>query len=201
MPSIFLNQNLKFRFNPFGGITTDELKNIIVPKSHFEKIKTLITSSSPTIIELVGKKGRGKTTHLTYLQQYFPEYPILLLSLHNNTFPNEYFEHKIVFIDSIHHLSFRKRIEIFRKFDKVILTTHITRFLEYKYARRAYQSFHFKGLKKEVLRTVIEKRIQLAIVNSNVEKIHINESFLSELINKFGDDFRGILNHLYENFE
>lgn len=201
MPSIFLNQNLSFRFNPFGGISPDELKNIIVPKSHFEKIKTLIAGSSPTIIELVGKKGRGKTTHLTFLQQYFPEYPILHLSLHNNTFPNEYLENKIVFIDSIHHLSFLKRIEIFKKLDKVILTTHITRFLEYKYARRAYQSFYFKGLEKEVLKTVIENRIRLALTNSDVEKIHINESFLSQLMYKFGDDFRGILNHLYENFE
>ncbi len=201
MPSIFLNQNLNFRFNPFGGITPNELRNIIVPKSHFEKIKSLISDSSPTIIELVGKKGRGKTTHLTYLQQYFPEHPILHLTLHNNTFPKEYFEHKIVFVDSMHHLSFRKRIEIFKKIDKVILTTHITRFLEYKYARRAYQSFYFKGLEKEVLVTVIENRIRLALLTPNVEKIHINESFLYQLMHKFGDDFRGILNHLYENFE
>jgi len=135
------------------------------------------------------------------LQQYFPEHQIVHLSEKNKTFPEEYFKEKIVFIDSIHHLPFTKKIHIYKKIEKVILTTHITRLLEYKWARKKHHSFYFKGLEKKVLQQVIENRIQSALTNPTSNKIEINDVLLSQLLTKFKDDFRGILNHLYENFE
>lgn len=199
--SIFFNNNLTFRFNPFGGITPEELNQIIVPKFFFPKIKNLIESPTPMIIELVGKKGRGKTTHLTFLQQLFPHLPIVHLTKNNNTLTDNLFTEKIIFLDSIHHLSFQKRIQIYRHFDKVILTTHQTRILEYKWARQKHTNFYFRGLKKEDLQQVIENRIQSALLHPTKEKIEINEAYLSQLILTFKDNFRGILNHLYENFK
>ena len=71
----------------------------------------------------------------------------------------------------------------------------------YKWARKKHHSFYFKGLEKEVLQQVIENRIQIALVQPTPNKIEINEPLLAQLLLKFNDDFRGILNHLYENFE
>jgi len=81
------------------------------------------------------------------------------------------------------------------------LTTHITRIIEYKWARKKHHSFYFKGLEKEVLQQVIENRIHTALAQPTHNKIEINDVYLSQLVSKFKDDFRGILNHLYENFE
>jgi hypothetical protein len=130
--SIFSNKNLTFRFNPFGGITPEELNKIIVPKSFFLRIKKLIEAPEPIIIELVGKQGKGKTTHLTYLQKSFPQFPIVHFTKNNNTVTDNLFEEKVIFLDSIHHLPFLRRVEIYRHFNKVILTTHQTRVLEFK---------------------------------------------------------------------
>ena len=56
-------------------------------------------------------------------------------------------------------------------------------------------------MKKEDLQQVIENRIQSALLDPIEEKIEINEAYLSQLILIFKDNFRGILNHLYENFK
>ena len=121
--SIFFNNNLTFRFNPFGGITSEELNEIIVPKSFIPKIKNLIESPTPMVLELVGKKGRGKTTHLIFLQQLFPQFPIVHFTKNNNTLTDNLFREKIIFLDSIHHLPFQKRIKIYRHFDNCLLYT------------------------------------------------------------------------------
>ena len=62
--------------------------------------------------------------------------------------------------------------------------------MEYKWARKKRHSFYFKGLEKEVLKQVIENRIQVALVRPNQNKIEINDVYLSQLLTKFKDDFR-----------
>lgn len=199
--SIILNDDLDFKFNPFGGITIEELKQIIVPKKFFPDLKKAITSPTPSVIELVGKQGRGKTTHLNYLHQLFPQYPILHFTKKNKIITKSILNKKIIFLDSIHHLSFSKRIKVYKNFQKIILTTHQTRILEYKWARQNHQSFYFRGIDKNDLKTVIENRIQSALIQPTNSQIKINEKYLSQLLLNFKDDFRGILNHLYENFK
>ena len=100
-----------FKYNPFGGISQEELSNIIVPKKEFNSIISIIQNKKPSIIELVGKKGRGKTTHLIYLQKYFPESSILHLDK-KSQFDPSILKMNILFIDSIHHFNFFQRKQI-----------------------------------------------------------------------------------------
>jgi len=46
--------------NPFSGVLDEEIQHIIVPTVDLNEIKTLIESDQNIIIELQGKKRKGK---------------------------------------------------------------------------------------------------------------------------------------------
>ena len=104
----------KFDFNPFSGVLEADIAEALVPKFDLSKIRSKIENSESLAIEFVGRKGRGKTTHLTCLQQSLPAYPIFYLN--SNSKLTEIIHHpsKIVFIDSIHHLNLMERVKLFK---------------------------------------------------------------------------------------
>lgn len=69
MHQLILNKNLIFHYNPFGGISDSELAQVIIPHAFINKIHHLIHTENKVIIELVGAKGRGKTSHLKLIHQ------------------------------------------------------------------------------------------------------------------------------------
>lgn len=187
-------------FNPFGGLDKKEIKDAIVPRISANSFLELLNSSDQIIIELVGKKGRGKTLHLKYLHQVLNDYPIYLLNNNSNADEVLSTESNIVFVDSIHHISLLDRLKLYSTRKKIILTTHISRKWEYKIARKHFKSIQFNGIDKATLKTIICNRINIAS-GKNESNIMIPESKLDELIKIHKDDFRGILNHLYEEFQ
>jgi len=137
---------LTYHFNPFGGLNTEELEQVFVPRKFSLAIIEDLKNDQIKVIELVGAKGRGKTTHLRWLQQQCPNYPIFLLN-HKSTFSAiAASTAPILFVDSVHHLSIRQRIQLYQSTSKIILTTHWRRFLEYKIAGILYKSYSFKGI-------------------------------------------------------
>lgn len=200
MLRILRNKEISFDFNPFGGLSDAELEEVVVPKFELADLMKLILNGQPKIVEFVGNKGRGKTTHLKLLQQKLSQYPLFLL----NSKPNfaEVFnnESAIIFIDSIHHFNLFQRIKLFRLKKTIILTTHSGRFLEYKLARKQHFRFDFKGIEVTVLKTILKNRMQVASGNTETY-FEIKEEELADLIKKFGDDYRAILNYLYDEFQ
>lgn len=77
--NIILNRDIVYNFNPFGGITEEDILDCIVPKYPMEEWIKLLNNDQPIILQFVGKKGRGKTTHLRALHQYFQEQDIYFL--------------------------------------------------------------------------------------------------------------------------
>ena len=84
MHPLILNKGLDFQYNPFGGISDSELTQVIIPHSFTKEIHALIHTENKLIIELVGAKGRGKTSHLKLIHQQYPNAPIFLLNGKNS---------------------------------------------------------------------------------------------------------------------
>ena len=198
MRNLFEIEN--FNFNPFGGLNETEIQEVIVPKIPVKSFLNLLNSKDQLIFQLVGKKGRGKTLHLKYLHQFVKDSPIFLLSNKSNDqalFSNQ---SDIIFVDSIHHLSFLKRLQLYNSTKKIILTTHISRSWEYKIVGKYFESIRFSGINKEVLKKIISNRLEIASIAKD-SKVSINDNKLDELIKIYNDDYRGIINSLFDEFQ
>lgn len=191
-----------FEYNPFSGVLEEDLAQIIVPTFDVAHISHNIEHADSLAIEFLGKQGRGKTTHLRYLQQQLNTYPIFLLNTASARISDIItHESDVVFVDSIHHLSISDRIQLFRFKRVVIYTTHWSRKFSCIYVGKKHYSIRFKGITLDTLKYVLGKRLQLASKN----KIDVDDLFtekeLQSLIRKFGDNYRGIINHLYEQYQ
>ncbi len=189
-----------FRFNPFGGLTDQEIGQSIVPRACCDAICDWIESGAPGVVELVGPKGRGKTTHLVYLQALYPKHPIFFLSAGPPPEIEAIPAGSLVFIDSIHHLPLGARIRLYRRY-RIVLTTHLRRAWEYRLAGVSYRSFSFRGLGEDDLVRIIERRVALALNMSAQDVPALNRNYLRTLLRRYGDDHRGILNQLFDEFQ
>ncbi|MEM9823321.1 MAG: hypothetical protein AAF985_19725, partial [Bacteroidota bacterium] len=106
----------------------------------------------------------------------------------------------VVFVDSIHHLGLSKRLQLYRAKALVVLTSHWNRAWEYKLAGKTYLSFAFKGINKQQLLEIVKNRIAIAAIDTQTP-IQIDEDQIVALIKKYKDNYRAILNHLYDVFQ
>lgn len=200
MHNILLDDNIDFHYNPFAGINLEEVGSILVPKFDVEALVQKIETSESLIVEFVGKKGRGKTTHLVHLHHHLSQYPIYLLNRGANFKEILDDSSPVVFIDSMHHLNMVQRNAIFRKKNIVILTTHWTKALEYRLSGKPLLRIRFRGLTLPMLRSIVHKRLMLARTDHS-QDILINDEALRFLLKKHKDDYRAIINELFDNFQ
>lgn len=197
------NKAIKYNYNPFGGLKEDELEKVLKPKIDFVKVLEDIDKEDKVIVEFVGKKGRGKTMHLQRVNQMCESSKLFLLRSREGEF-KEIMDcsESLILIDSIHHLNFLERIKLFKLKKKIILTTHFSRFFEYKIANVKWMGHRFRGINKDDLREIIDSRISLALdLNSSKEEVKIEDEMLDYLLEKYEDDYRAILTYLYKNFD
>ncbi len=192
--------NKNYKHNPFAGVFEEDIETILVPKFNVDDLIHQIHNTKSLAIEFIGKQGRGKTTHLVYLHKKMEHYPLFLCD--ENTNVNDIINNKsdVVFIDSIHHLNFLERVKIFKAKKIVIYTTHWSRKIACLLAQKNKLTLRFKGINKETLHEIINKRLELASRDdSNKNTIHNSE--INKLIDNFGDNYRGIINHLYKQYQ
>jgi len=192
--------NKEFKYNPFSGILEDDIEKILVPKFNLNNIIHKISKTNSLAIEFIGKQGRGKTTHLVYLQKQLEEFPIFLLNHNSSSIDIINNKANIIFVDSIHHLSFFDRVKIFKEKKVVIYTTHWSRKIECFLAGKNNYSIKFRGINEELLLKILNKRIKLAS-DERFEARQFNSKEIKLLIKKFGDNYRAIINHLYEKYQ
>ncbi len=191
----------QFNFNPFGGILNEDLEKIIVPKIDLEGIAIKINSSKSLAIEFIGEQGRGKTTHLFYLQKQMDQFPLFRLDAKSTLSNILINDSSTVFVDSIHHLNLVDRIKLFKAKQKVIYTTHWNRRFECIIASKDYHSIKLKGIDTNLLTEILNKRLNLAAKSALDEKEKFTNLEAKQLIKKFGDNYRGIINYLYMKYQ
>ncbi len=195
-----MNLHNNFKYNPFSGVLDDDIRHILVPRFDIEKMHDKIINSNSMALEFIGKKGRGKTTHLTFLQKLLPEAPLFLLNVQSSVDQILNHHSQTVFVDSIHHLSLADRIQLFKQKKKVIYTTHWTRKLDCFIAKKEHFSIRFKGIDRNTLLKIINKRLEFATIESQRFTPFSMEQ-VDPLIKTYGDNYRGIMNHLFETHQ
>lgn len=194
--------NSRFRHNPFSSILKEELRQTLVPRFDVHKLISKINATNPLAVAFLGKQGRGKTTHLLYLHQHLSQYPLYMLRSKSDTTNLMQDESKVIFIDSIHHVGVLDRIRLFKSKRMLVFTTHWSRKLECIIAQKQLHTIKFKGIDQGILKDIINRREALASKNMvNVETSLVSDAEINSLIKKYGDNYRGILNHLYERFQ
>ena len=196
-----INKSEKFHYNPFAGVHHDDIDKIIVPRFKLKELMDEIRGNSFGHVEFKGKKGRGKTTHLIWLHSHLNQYPIYLLDGNSNEEELLNDPSEVLFIDSIHHLSVRTRIKLFRSKKTIIYTTHLSRRAELKLAGQKVKVIRFKGIDEDTLTSILKKRLLLASVGPSQSYDLINSTTVTSLIRSFGDDYRGIINGLYDQYQ
>lgn len=191
--------NKHYKYNPFSGVLDEDLAHTLVPRVNIEEIVTLVKNTNPIAIQFIGKKGRGKTTHLIYIQKLLNQYPIFLLNSRSSASVILNCDARAIFIDSIHHLSIENRIKLFKKKCTIIFTTHHSKKFECWLSSKECKSYNFNGIDSAVLEDILNRRLELASLNRK-DIDTISSAKVKSLIRKYGDDYRGIINHLYESY-
>lgn len=190
-----------YKFNPFSGVLDDDISLVISPIFNLGNLKAKILHSAPILIQFVGKQGRGKTTHLKYLHQHLGHFPIFYLNKDSDFEDLINHSSPVIFVDSIHHMNVFHRQTLFKTDKTIIFTTHWTKKLECMAVNRRLHSISFKGIDENKLQIILNKRLALASHNTldKTEIFTLVESKL--LIQKFGDNYRGIINYLFEQYQ
>lgn len=198
--NLIKNQDINYHFNPFGGLDNYENNFVFQPEIDFREISDLLKNTPSITIELVGRKGRGKTTHLRALSNYIKNCEYIQLSSQNRMFSTND-KTNIYIIDSIHHLAIAKRLSLWKQKDcSFIISTHVSKTLEFIGISRKYKSYKIGRNSKIDLQLLIQKRIALASDIEDYRKVELDNTVLTNLARKHKSDKRTILNNLYNSF-
>ncbi len=193
--------HLNLRRNPFGELPLEDWPALTV----LDVDRLLATlRSPPRCVQLLGDKGRGKTTHLLLLRaRLAPEAPYVHFPEDAPAPPVPEGE-PILFLDETQRLSRRQRARLFaetlRRGAALAIGTHEDHRAELTRAGLPVESHHVGDCSPGRLEAIIASRIEAARRGPG-ELPRVGEAAVARLVDRFGDDVRGATFHLYEVFQ
>ena len=194
IPTLPFN-NLNLRFNPFRELTYQEKANLAVVKvESFAKR----LGSSCFALQFLGKKGRGKTTHLLALQKYFSD--SLYIYYPENGPKPKVNKSPLLFLDETQRFKPKERMRIWQRKTTFVVGTHQDHSEEFAKAGLEYESVILEGLSETKLANIIKLRLEHAR-RSKGNIPYLDEYAIKKLIERFDDNIRSIEDYLYEVFQ
>ena len=191
LPFIHLN----LRFNPFGELPLKYRAELAV----IDTVPLLAHLDRPgAVLQLLGDKGRGKTTHLLTIKSCFPDAAYV-------HFPEG--ERPPIpagsplLLDEAQRIPWWQRRQLFQFSGPLVLGTHrdFTRQLQ-RLGRDVKTIEAGEGTNAARLDQVFHRRIEFARRDSGpVPSIPMNT--IHQLLAQHGDDLRAMEGHLYERFQ
>jgi hypothetical protein len=188
-------EHLNLRWNPFGEPAPDDIVRLAVVEvePYVERLRR-----AGFALQYLGEAGRGKSTHLMALHQFFPNMPYLRFP-ENAKIPK--IPHApVLFLDETQRLPPSLRRRIFSRNVSFVIGTHEDHSNELARAGVESVSIHLKGLTGERLAQIIERRIEWARRGPGPLPT-VSASKTARLIEEYGDDLSAILASLYEEFQ
>lgn len=193
-------EHLNLKYNPFGSLTDEEVSELIVPVLDFQKLADFLHSNTNSVIQIYGQKGRGKTTHLIgFHEHYFEEYPIVFLERNKKKPPIP--KGDLIFVDGVHKLNRWQRWRLWRRNQNLVFVSHFDYSKEFENKKNAFLSFEIKGFEASHLKTILDKRIRMASIDSVKPCAELSIKTIESLIQKYGDNYRAIIVELYTLFQ
>lgn len=183
------------RRNPFGEPPHEDLPSLIVP----EDVDLAAWFGAPRrAVQFIGEAGRGKTAHLHALRRVFPDGPYLYLG-EDRPLPSVPAVPRL-FLDEAQRLPGRLRQPVFRRVRSIALATHRDLEEELTEAGHEVRTVRIAGMSVRRLQAVLRRRLEWARFGpGEIPGIEIPEA--ENLVERFGDDLRGVIDHLYEEYQ
>jgi hypothetical protein len=187
--------HLNLRWNPFGAVSVED-----VPQLAVLQVEQFVDRLHRPgfALQFLGQPGRGKTTHLLALRQYFPQAPYLHF-LEKAEIP-EIPPAPILFLDDTQWLPASLRKRLFSRQASLVIGTLSDHTKELMKAGMECDSVYLKGTTVETVETIIQHRIEWARRGPGLVPA-VPESEIARLIKEYDGDIRAILSRLYEEFQ
>jgi hypothetical protein len=185
----FAEHNL--RWNPFEELPLSERSALAV------EIPTPKLASGQAVLFL-GKKGRGKTTHLLALHAQHPNAPYIHLPEFGQQprIPKA----DLIFLDEAQRLPRLLRSRFWRRAKIWAIASHQDHSRELEQAGFVVQVLHVQGLSLAKLEQIVQKRLEWAR-RSVGDLPSVPTGLLQKLLNQHSDDIRAIEDALYVWFQ
>jgi len=187
--------HLNLRCNPFGELTPAELA---IVRIDLEQIADRLREPG-SAIQFLGKRGRGKSTHLFALRRCFPGAPYTHVA-RGAPVPDVPYA-PVHFIDELQRIPWQRRASILRRPASFAIGSHRNHGGEFKRAGPAYETVRLRGLTHAQLRAIVDKRVHWARRSADQPVPTLSDAALAALIARYGDDLRAIEHRLYEVFQ
>lgn len=201
---------LGLRWNPFGEPPPEDVADLVVLPELGTWEEWL--RRPRTTAQFLGHQGRGKTARLRRLQASFPGVPYLYLG-EDRPLPDlpllrrrEEEGGPVLLLDEAQRLPRRKRRRLFRRVAELdaslVVGSHEDLAGEMRAAGLEPKTEVVEGLKPDRLRAIVDRRLEWARRSTGEPAPSVSTDLdCSELADRFGDDLRSILDHLYEIFQ
>lgn len=187
--------HLNLRFNPFGELPLElraELA-IVDVASLVEQLR-----ERKFVVQFMGDKGRGKTTHLLALKQHFPS--AAYVHIPEDDMP-PIPEGDPLMIDEVQRLPYWKRRRIFRRDVPLVLGTHQDFERPLRRAGRRVVSVDVGlALTAQRLADLLARRIEFARRAAGPLP-QLTPASINSMLAAHGSDVRAIEGHLYHVFQ
>lgn len=184
-----------FLFNPFCDIEDLKIDKFIIPIFELKEVQ-----GNHNVIELIGKKGRGKTTHLKWISQ---ELLVPFYRIDNKTNLSHIIKSidPIIIIDEIDRLHYFQRRKLFLSNKQIIIGTRFSKRWELFLIKKKIKSIQIKGINTTKLKQLVFKRLtNFEKQNVDISKHLLSKQDLQELIKTNKDDYRKIINNLFKKY-
>ncbi len=188
-------EQLNLRWNPFGEPAPEDMATLAVVDvaAYVERLKT-----PGFALQYLGEPGRGKSTHLRALHQFFPDMPYLKFP--ENTRIPRIRHARVLFLDETQRLPHDLRRRIFSRNASFVIATHEDHSAELAQAQVETVSVHLSGITPERLGQIIDRRLEWARRGPGPLP-RLSTSRTLRLIEVYGDNLSAILACLYNEFQ
>lgn len=188
--------HLNLRRNPFGELTVHERTALAVVET---SAAVLHLSRSRSVVQIVGEKGHGKTTHLLALATHFasasyvhiPEGERIVIPTTGEP----------ILIDEAQRLTLMQRWQVFRSSHRLILGTHTDFESDLRRAGRSVLTIAADEFTNALrVHTLLNARVHSARrADGPVPSITMQTA--SQLFTQYGSNIRSIEHSLYHTFQ
>lgn len=193
-------EHLNLRRNPFGEFSAEDRTQLAVVDlanalDHLQQS----AQKRPPVLQVIGEKGFGKTTHLLAIAKHFPDAVYIHIPEGEHvTVPNT---GEPLLIDEAQRLTLWQRLWLFRSRRSLVLGTHRDFTQQLKRAGRSV-------LTMNAARHTTPERIE-QILNDRIKSVRRNSDSIPTVTSAtartmfalYGNDLRSIQHHLYEVFQ
>jgi hypothetical protein len=193
MPALALPfVHLNLRRNPFGELTAAERTSLAVvdAEAHAARLRR-----PPAAVQVIGRCGAGKTTHLLAIAARLPGARVVRLD-RGEPVPDA----PALVLDEVQWLPRRERLRLFRRRCAFAIGSHEDVGAELSAEGVPTATIRLDGMSVDRLRVIVERRIEHARRGPGPVP-RVPDAALEALVRRHRDDVRAMESELYDAFQ